>query len=232
MSSDLEELAAQGRKRRTAPKKGSRDAPRPRAKPRDPKLTEVAKVSLTTDSGTGVLFVALVACMAPVAVGKALDWPNDTLLAVIGASVAVAAVVSVVAFLTRGMGQLRWVRRVGFGLDASEYLSELGRSFQQAAMRVEVRFVQPVPEARRSVVADAALGASGAKRARFKGDLLVIESRSEKTYFHSLRSSASGSYHSNRALHAWFRKLVRKGLPVIDAEHPIAEIDVTIHGKG
>lgn len=231
MGEALQDLAARGQATRERRSKRKPKPKPPKRKPpkrstlltvslRDP-LYEVRTVALgaltLTPGALTLLFVGLT--------------PAGTLLLMPTAGAAIGVWFWHRAYTPRA--QLKWLYGRPCGLDPARYLRVLDVCYGDdsgdlGTMTVRVTFRSPVPQQSRQIVADAVVGACRAAGASFDADELVVLSEPLATSYNSGGSQYTNDWDpSNRKLHNWFRKLVDKGLSIIDNEYPIEELSVS-----
>ena len=223
MSNELDELAERGRATRQA-REGERRAARRRSKLTSEMLTSLRPpyVGLLVGlwclvSATPIVVFALGSGARPVQVGALY----------LGASFLLASIGTIVILFGTVRRELAWLRAIPYRFDPDAYLSLLGRYGNRARLVVRVGFASPLPEHVRQTVADAVIGATGAERASFDGDQLVVVSPEAQVYF---SPNDDERYYSNRALHRFFRRLVNDALEVVHRSHPVEAVEPSTEG--
>jgi hypothetical protein len=121
----------------------------------------------------------------------------------------------------------RWLKGMPFAFDHKRYLDELGRSDMQPQVQVHVTFRAPVPPEQHATIEAALVGATGSGGAKCSGNQLRVLSPPMSGY-HLGGDHDSPSRYNKGKHHAWFKRLVDRGLVVVHERHPIESIDVTV----
>lgn len=234
MADTLEELAAQGRKKKKQSTRRARSA-QPSKRRRGPSDLDRA---LAPQSSTLGVFVILGLGLVGGVVGvlgwlRVVDvafehWPAAEALWVLPALILAALMAGLGYVLTQAATtravaeQKKWLYALPFEFDVASYLSGLGRRYKDAHLEVIVEFGADIEtDEDRAVVVDAAHGALNVERALCHVRSLELLSPSFSTYSSGQTSSGAGpdgsgagssspEVYSNRPLHLWFRECVER----------------------
>jgi hypothetical protein len=226
MSDDLEELARRGREATARQDQAANEAAREQRDAADANREERLHAAFGT-SNRAILFAGPL-FLGGIAGAVSLFGKGSYVLGglVLVAGLVVGFVVFALAKASATERVNRWLKGMPFAFDHQQYLDGLGRAEMQAQVQVCVTFRAPLPPEQHATVEAALVGAAGSGGAKCSGDQVRVFSPQMSGY--RLGREDTASRYNKAPHHAWFKRLVDRGLLVVHERHPIESIDVTI----
>lgn len=230
--SDLEELAAAGRAKKTnqKPPRKPQKRPQPTPKPSRDEVSRAKRALLDAAGQIPVMIAVLVVCAgAGELIFRGTRYGAEIGFgAAMGSGVALALHFLVIAPLMHRR-EIKRMEALPYAFDVPAYLLALGKERSKTRIKIRVELADPIPDDQRELVEQAGAGMHERVKASFDGDVLVLTA-AIKTKVHRKPVSAGSDRdpHKNHRVHRLVREILHKGLPVLHARFPIDSVQIKL----